>query len=380
MNILSLDVETTIYNKGNPYDSRNFLVCYSWASQSSGIGAERVSHEHDAWRHSIQDELLATHNLVVGFNFKFDYHWLAKNGVDLSGKAIWDVQLAEFILSNQTNRFPSLDQTCEKYGIEKKKDVVNEEYWKKGIQTDQIPWPILQEYAAHDAAITLKCYHAQLPLMSPAQVMLCKMMCQDLHILREMESNGLPYDEDLCKERSLEVDDQIRTIKEQLAAIYPDTPINFNSNDHLSAFLYGGIIKEDGKEHVGFYKGGQKAGQPKYKNIIVEHVLPRLYTPLRGSELEKDGMFATDEGTLRKLRGKQKVINLLLELAKLEKRNGTYYKGLVKLREEMHWPPGKLHGQFNQCVAATGRLSSSKPNLQNFDSQLQDIFISEYTE
>jgi DNA polymerase-1 len=69
-----------------------------------------------------------------------------------------------------------------------------------------------------------------------------------------------------------------------------------------------------------------------------------------------------------------------LELSKLEKRNGTYYKGLVKLREEMHWPENKLHGQFNQCVAATGRLSSSKPNLQNFDSSLQDIFITAINE
>jgi DNA polymerase I-like protein with 3'-5' exonuclease and polymerase domains len=66
----------------------------------------------------------------------------------------------------------------------------------------------------------------------------------------------------------------------------------------------------------------------------------------------------------------------LIELSKLEKRNGTYYKGLVKLRQEMHWPKNKLHGQYNQCVAKTGRLSSSKPNQQNFDSSLQDIFIS----
>jgi DNA polymerase I-like protein with 3'-5' exonuclease and polymerase domains len=368
---LALDVESTTWNKGNPYDSRNKLVCYSWATD----------HSHNAQLWPAQTEVQTSINessLIVGFNFKFDYHWLAKEGVDLTKSKIWDVQIAEFILSNQTNRFPSLDQTCEKYGIAKKLDVVKTEYWDKGINTDAIPWDVLREYAAHDAAITLQCYHAQLKSMTPAQVMLCKLMCQDLHILREMEANGLPYDEELCQQRSMEVDDQISKIKHELAAIYPHIPLNFGSNDHLSAFLYGGVVKEEAKEHVGFYKGGQKAGQPKYKNVIVEHQLPRLYTPLKGSELLKEGMFATDEGTLRKLKGKQKVINLLLELAKLEKRNGTYYKGLVKLREEMHWPKGKLHGQFNQCVAATGRLSSSKPNLQNFDSQLQDIFISEY--
>lgn len=155
---------------------------------------------------------------------------------------------------------------------------------------------------------------------------------------------------------------------------------NFNSNDHLSAFLYGGIVKEDGKEFVGFYKSGEKAGQPKYKNVIIEHQLPRLYTPLKGSEMAKAGNFAVDEGTLRKLKGKRKVLDLVLELAKLEKLNGTYYRGLVKLRNEMHWEPNTLHGQFNQTTAATGRLSSSKPNLQNFASELQDIFISRYND
>lgn len=156
--------------------------------------------------------------------------------------------------------------------------------------------------------------------------------------------------------------------------------LNLSSGDHLSAFLYGGIVKEDAKEMIGFFKTGEKKGQPKYKNIIIEHVLPRLYTPLKGSELQKEGMFATDEGTLRKLKGKKATVDLLLELSKLEKLNGTYYKGLVKLREEMHWPKGLLHGQFNQTTAATGRLSSNKPNLQNFASELQDIFVSKYND
>jgi DNA polymerase-1 len=370
MNVLAVDVESTIYNKGNPYDSRNSLVCYSIATDGDQ-SAIRVTPG------SIQNlqALVDCSDLIVGFNFKFDLHWLVKYGLKIN-TPVWDVQLAEFILSHQTQKFPSLNRTCEKYGIPQKLDVVATEYWAKGIQTDAIPWDILEEYAAHDAKVTLACYHAQIKEMTPAQRMLCKLQCMDLLILREMESNGLLFDEDLCEARSKEVDDQISEIKTKLAAIYPNVPINFGSNDHLSAFLYGGIVREDGKEHIGFYKSGDKAGQPKFKNIVIEHTLPRLYEPLKGSELLKAGMYATDEGTLKKLRGKKNVINLLLELSKLEKRNGTYYKGLVKLREEMNWPKNKLHGQFNQCVASTGRLSSSKPNLQNFDSSLQDIFIS----
>jgi DNA polymerase-1 len=105
-----------------------------------------------------------------------------------------------------------------------------------------------------------------------------------------------------------------------------------------------------------------------------------MYTPIKGSEMKKEGNYAVDESTLRKLRGKRNIIDMILELSKLEKLNGTYYNGLVSLRKEMNWEQGKLHGNFNQTTAATGRLSSSRPNLQNFASELQNIFISEYAE
>ena len=374
LNILALDTETTTFNKGAPYDSRNKLVCYSWCND---VGGGDTSLWNDEERLYLQDELARNH-LIIGFNFKFDYHWLAKEGVSLEGKPIWDVQIAEFILSNQTNKFPSLNETCLRYNIPVKLNVVKTEYWDKDIDTDAIPWPVLRDYAAHDASVTLQCYHEQVKLMTPKQKQLCRLMCMDLHVLREMEATGLPFDEQLCDQRSQEVDDKVSKIKLQLAAIYPNVPINFGSGDHLSAFLYGGVVKEDAKEMIGFFKTGAKKGEPKYKNIVIEHLLPRLYEPLKGSALLKEGMFATDEGTLRKLKGKKTTVALLLELAKLEKLNGTYYKGLVELRKTMHWPVGVLHGQFNQTTAGTGRLSSSKPNLQNFATDLQDIFQSRY--
>lgn len=376
MRLLALDTETTIWNKGNPYDKRNKLCCYSFASESFS-GSRLWSADSKA----SLDLAVSNTDLVIGFNFKFDLAWLLKYEVDqLRDKHIWDVQIAEFILSHQTNRFPSLNETCERYGLETKLDVVKTEYWDKGINTDQIPWDVLEEYATRDAELTLACYHAQRKLMTPAQVKLCFLMCQDMKILQEMEANGIPFDEQLCEQRALEVNDKISTLKGKLAAIYPDVPINFASNDHLSAFLYGGVVKQDSKEHIGFFKTGAKAGQPKYKNIVIEHALPRLYEPLKGSAMAKLGNFATDEGTLRKLRGNKNVVNMILELSKLEKLNGTYYKGLVKLRDEMNWEHGMLHGNFNQTTAQTGRLSSSKPNLQNFASELQDIFISKYND
>lgn len=370
----ALDTETTTYNTGNFYDKRNKIVCYSYATHER-CGAHLITEP------SIMalEELLEQTSLVVGFNFKFDLPWIRSLGVDIDSIPIWDVQIAEFIISNQTNRFPSLEGTCQKYGIEGKIDVVKTEYWDKGINTDEIPWEVLGPYAQQDAEATLRCYYAQLAVMTPKQIRLCKLMCMDLKILQEMEQNGIAYDEQLCEKNSKEIDDKIKNIQQKLADVYPSIPINFNSPDHLSAFLYGGTIVEEKKVHDGFYKSRIKAGQPKLKKVEVEHILPKMFEPIRGTALKKEGMYSTNEDTLKKLKGKNKhLVVLLQELAKLETLNSKYFVGIPKLNEKMNWPKGKIHGQFNQCIAATGRLSSKEPNLQNFASELQDIFVSIY--
>lgn len=379
MNILALDTEGPKFDKkelwrGNAYGDSRSLVCYSCADHEESWAVQWGEDSVD----EIETELNAA-DLVVGFNFKHDVTWLRKCGVDISKfKKIWDVQLAEFVLERQTKKFPSLDETCEKYGIPKKLDIVKTEYWDKGIDTCDVPWPILSEYAAHDADVTLQCYHAQLPHLTPAQRILVGLMSQDLLILQEMEWNGITFDEELCEIESKKIDNEISQIASKLAEVYPSIPINFGSPDQLSSFLYGGKIIESTKKHVGFYKTGQKAGQPKYQNVDVEHVLPRLYQPIKGTEMDKEGKWSTAEPTLKKLKGNKKILGNLLTLAKLEKLNGTYYKGLPTLRREMNWEVGKLHGQLNQTLAGTGRLSSSKPNQQNFASELQHIFVSEF--
>lgn len=317
-------------------------------------------------------------DLIIGFNFKFDYHWLRKWGLRLEDKRLWDCQVAEFVIRRQQNPYPSLNECAETYGLAQKLDVVKTEYWDKGICTSVVPWNILKSYAAWDAQLTYDVYVAQQPFVSKAQRTLLSVLHADLHVLQEMEKNGITYNEELCAERGAELDTRIGELRAKLDAFYPDIPILWSSGDQLSAFLYGGTITQTVREHVGFYKSGAKAGEAKFAKREIEHVLPRLYTPLRGTELKKEGYYATNEDTLLKLKGKQGPLKVLLELSKLEKLSGTYYKGLPKLNREMGWQPGFLHGQFNACVAATGRLSSTKPNLQNFASDLQDIFVSRY--
>jgi DNA polymerase I-like protein with 3'-5' exonuclease and polymerase domains len=132
---------------------------------------------------------------------------------------------------------------------------------------------------------------------------------------------------------------------------------------------------------IGVYKSGVKQGQPRYKLVDYTYELPKTVDPPKGSELKKEGYYATNDQTLRSIRGTKEVrnrINLILERSKSAKLEGTYYRGLPELITKMGWPKSQLHGQFNQCVAATGRLSSTNPNLQNFAAEVKQLLVTRY--
>ena len=106
-------------------------------------------------------------DIVVGFNIKFDLHWLANIGVDIRCiKRIWDCQIAEFLLSAQRNPYNSLNDACIKYNIPLKLDVVKTEYWDKGIDTDSIPTDVLQEYLEADLDRTERVFKIQYELFT----------------------------------------------------------------------------------------------------------------------------------------------------------------------------------------------------------------------
>jgi DNA polymerase I-like protein with 3'-5' exonuclease and polymerase domains len=378
--ILSVDTESNTYNKGSPFDSRYKAVCYSWADES-GSGADQISEDSLA----VLADRINGSRILVGFNLKYDLHVLRKLGVyngDYGG-TIWDCQIGEFILSRQRERYPSLEEALQRHGLGHKLDVVKKEYWDKGIQTDEVPWPILSEYAEQDAVMTLKLYHRQCELLSPVQQRLVRLMGMDLLILEEMEWNGLTFNEEMCQQRSTEIAGEIQQITDQLSKVYPNVPINFNSGDQLSAFLYGGTIEEEVREHVGFFKTGLKIGQPRYRVHTVLHEIPRLVQPVKGSQLAKEGYYATNADTLLKLRPSRAtkgIIELIQRQVRLHTLLSKSYDGLLKSNRDGYWEPGVLHGQFNQCVAQTGRLSSSAPNLQNIDSEALELFVSRYAD
>ena len=374
---LAIDTESNTWNTGAPFDGRHKSVCFSWATQ----GDAGASPFEPGPVEKLRDAIAGT-GVVIGFNLKYDLHVLRKRGITLpDGKRVWDCQLAEFILSNQQWKYPSLNESCEKYGLGSKIDLISEKYWKNKIQTEDIPWIELSEYARVDAELSLLLYLHQVSAMTPSQMRLCRLMNADLLVLQEMEWNGLRFNEELCETRSTEIKTKISEITKELSSVYPNVPINFSSGDQLSAFLYGGTIVEEGKEHIGFFKTGIRAGQPKFQKIEIKHELPRLVEPIRGSALKKEGFFATNADTLLKLKANKatrRILSLIQQQVRLETLLSKTYNGLIKVRTEQNWERGILHPQYNQVTVTTGRLSSSKPNGQNMDGAANDLFISRF--
>jgi DNA polymerase-1 len=369
MVVLTKDYETSTFAKGNAHSNQGKAVCVGtkWNDSPTECRFSSLDIEEPC-------------DLLVGFNVKFELCWDKRLGIPMP-KQVHCVQLAEYMLDRQ-KPYPSLEETAKKYGLSNKLDVVKLEYWDKGIDTEFVPVEILSEYCRQDVELTYQVYCRQRTQFEsrPALFRLFKLACQDLLTLVEMEWNGLKYDEDLCATRVAECHEQRNAVLALLSAVYSGVPINFGSNDQLSAFLYGGTIVETVKQADGFYKSGAKKGQVKYVNKDIEHVLPRMVQPLPKSEMGKENVFSTAEGTLKKLRGPfaKKYLPYIQQLSKLDKLIGTYYEGLPNLNKEMDWQPGYLYPGYNMCVTQTGRLSSSKPNGQNLAGDVSDIIVSRY--
>lgn len=384
MRYLILDVETTTFNKGNPFDGRNKL-CYVGVKGRDWSNLYPIEYKdipYTGQLKSIQEDI--TDVLLVGFNIKFDLHWIKNYGINFSNTRIWDCQLVHFIITGQVHSYPSLNDVASYYGLGTKLDVVSEVYWKNGIDTKDIPKEILEEYLQGDLDLTEQVYLKQLEYLkqNPKLARLCSLHNQDLLVLQEMEYNGLLYDYEKSKELATKTRTEIAELDSILYSYHNLAEFNPNSTDHLSAFLYGGSIKLKRREVIGTFKTGARAGEPKERWVEYFVEFPRLVRPLKGTELSKEGLYSTDEPTLRSLKGSKKameVIELLLKRAELDKRVSTYYEGLTNLCDEMHWEKGVIHGQLNQCVARTGRLSSSRPNLQNFDGKIKELFYTRFT-
>lgn len=377
MNLISFDTECSIINNGDAYHPDNRLV---------QVGIFEGENYSTYYKEEINPEWLkiVLHTgILVGANLKFDLAWMERIGIDTRKVKVYDIQIAEFLITNQTKAFPALDDLAEKYLGQHKIDAIKANYWEKGIDTWFIPEEELTAYLREDLRLTLEVFKQQeVILKETGKWNLFKLQCLDLVVLNNMEWNGLPYDREKSLENAKELEDEISRMVANFNKYTSCPTFNPASGDHLSCLLYGGTIKHEYRVPIGIYKTGIKAGQPRNKIFVEEYPQPRLVEPLRGSELKKEGYYSVDEQTLSSLKPRTKevkqLISDILRLSKLEKLKGTYYEGLPKIMDQRGWENNLLHGKFNQCVARTGRLSSSSPNLQNMPPEALSLCRSEY--
>jgi hypothetical protein len=393
---LTLDFETPIKNKGHPFTPGNKAVSYSYKKGN----AEPVfrKNTHPAFLTELK-KVLSTTSLIIGFNFKFDLQHLWNLGASLPDKVrIWDCQIAEFILTGQTTPFESLDSCLEKYGLPLKQDRVKE-YWEAGVDTADIPEDILEEYNNLDVDLTYELYKLQWELCSEKQRKLIILDCLDTITLATAERSGYLFDTTTCVENCVVYEKQLAEIEAELSnylpkEIPPECTFNWASGDHLSALIYGGsIIFEWRTEEPATYKSGPNKGQEylkgKWHEAVVEFT-PR-FIPVKNTMVKKckdvlyEGtlFYQVDDPTLKQLKTRRKDDKRLLELLDMSAKKGKVlemFKQFLNLFNKYGWENNLVHGQYNQTIARTGRLSSKEPNMQNTPPEIDELLVSRYAD
>ena len=386
---LAFDVEcsgATNGTFGNPFCDSNRLVVIGYGNVA-GVDTRFVGDDRDSHVEKLRDfkESIQSVDLTVGFNWKFDAHWSRRYGILLGSKNTWDCQLAHFIIHDQQQPLPSLEDCASYYGLENKYIDIETEYWKKGIDNDQVPHDILERRVTGDVRITSQLFELQIDYLRrhPSKKRLIWVSCQDQKCLAEMEWNGLKYD----LQRSIEAGDKIRLQQKEIEAKLDDIVqvdrgiINWNSKDHLSAILFGGDIPCRYREEYLFtYKDGSTATKSRWSERKITR--ERRLEPIDGTEYSKGGVYSTDAQTISRLKPRdpetKKILTHIKEYRKLDKKVGTYYHGLPKLYKEMGWTNSVIHGQLQSAVTATGRLSSKGPNQQNMDHDIRQCIVSRF--
>ena len=322
--ILSLDTETTSLS---PIDAE--LVGLSFSVKENEAFYVPVPADQDEAR-KIVDLLRPVYEnekiLKVGQNLKYDYEVLMKYDVRLAGK-MFDTMLAHYVIQPELRH--NMDYLAEIY-LNYKTIHIDELIGPKGKNQknmrDLRPQDVY-EYAAEDADVTLKLknklegelkkygaeelfYNIEMPLMP---------------VLAEMEMNGVTIDTQSLADTSDVLTKRMEEVEKEIYEL-AGAPFNIASPRQVGEVLFD-------------------------KLQIVEK-----------AKKTKTGQYVTNEEVLQSLKGKHKIVEAILEHRGLKKLLGTYIDALPKL---INARTGHIHTSFNQATTATGRLSSSDPNLQN---------------
>ena len=271
--------------------------------------------------------------LKIGQNIKYDMEVLANYGVELAGE-MFDTMLAHYLL--QPEQRHNMDDMAETY-LGYRTIHIDELIGPKGKgqkSMRDLPPAEVHEYAAEDADVTLKLKNLLEPKLHEAGVwqLFSEVEMPLVRVLASMEMNGVRLDTDSLKETSQILTARMNDIEQEIYRLAGEE-FNIASPRQVGEILFG-------------------------KMKIVEK-----------PKKTKTGQYVTSEEVLQQLRGKSEIVGKILEHRGLKKLLGTYVDALPKL---VNPRTGHIHTSFNQTVTATGRLSSSDPNLQNIPVRGED--------
>ena len=329
--ILSLDTETTSVN---PIDAE--LVGLSFAAEEGkafyvAIPAEREKAERIV---NIFKPLYESPDILkIGQNIKYDMEVLMNYGVRLSAP-MFDTMIAHYVLQpEQKHNMDILAETLLNYQTVHIDELIGPKGKGQKSMRDLSPASVC-DYAAEDADITLRLYNVLKPRLKEAGVeqLFYEIEMPLVPVLAEMETTGVRLDTEALAETSKVLTERMKQIERNIYEL-AGHEFNIASPKQVGEVLFGEMK-------------------------IVEK-----------PKKTKTGQYVTSEEVLQQLRSKAPIVADILEHRGLKKLLGTYVDALPKL---INPRTGHIHTSFNQAVTATGRLSSSDPNLQNIPVRGED--------
>ena len=322
--IVSLDTETTSTNAmeaelvGLSFAVRPFEAWYV------AIPAERSEAQRmvEIFRPVYENEAI----LKVGQNIKYDYEVLRQYGIDIQGK-LFDTMLAHYIIQPELrHNMDYMAETLLHYQTVHIEELIGPKGKSQRNMRDLEPQEVY-EYAAEDADVTLRLKDVLEPKLKEVngERLFWNIEMPLVRVLADMELNGVRLD-------TTSLQDTQRAFTERMNQYEQEALKEAGCNFNISS--------------------------PKQVGDILFGQMKLIDKPKK----TKSGQYVTSEEVLQQLRGKAKIVDAILNYRGVKKLLSTYVEALPKL---INPKTGHIHTSFNQAITATGRLSSSDPNLQN---------------
>ena len=269
-----------------------------------------------------EDEKIAK----IGQNIKFDLMVLRRLGITIRGR-MYDTMILHYLLDPESRH--NMNALAEKYLNYKPIEI--ETLIGKGskqLTMDLVNVERVKEYAAEDADVTLQLKQALYPMIEQIGLQHLYFEIEEpmIAVLADIEMAGVRIDSEALAVYAVELNRKLAELEAAIRTEAGEPNLNINSARQLGEVLFGKM---------------RIAEKPK---------------------MTKTKQFCTDEDYLQSFARKHRIVDLILEYRGVKKLLSTYVEALPQL---VNRTTGRIHTSFNQAVTATGRLSSTNPNLQN---------------